>query len=252
MYLDKTFFVGFSSFINFPELVTEPLAPSHFKDPNKIEQRVCDSNARRLPLLPFCPCVGGIRHVTAHNWAGKCVFLSREDYDPPAVQFWRWVEEYAYGGRLPAWTCASASAITLENIEVAFFGLKIKSFFQVAALEAIAYNKDSSESLPAYLPVPVPVQLWRDHIGVFDVYESLLTPEQRKLVSFKSLVEFLLHESINEESVFEHPRRQAMLAWQLAKFGQLLGSYPERDIGFSREFVSRVSKDSEARSAPAG
>lgn len=213
MYLSNdVYFVGFTTKVSRPDLVAEPMAPSNFKDPVKIREKIEEKKDLLRPQLITCPGIATITSIDIYNWKAKSVFSAScqvdSPFNPPAIKFWDWFNNITHVG--------------FNYI----FGFRIRTFLQIAAVEAVIFNE--SDSKPS---VKIPVQVWRDYLGVYDPYEAMFTEEQRKIVSLGSAISLLLGDAVDEESLYQKPRTQAMLAHRMTLRGQLLGADPDSYIG---------------------
>jgi hypothetical protein len=255
MKLNRVFFVGFTTEVTRPELVVTPMAPANFRDPVKIKEKVQERIDLLQPRLSTCPGVATITAIDIYNWYGKPVFNALRNvsspFKPPAVQFWEWLNSSFHFSSGPTLDLipeefVSPSAIIMSS---AFFGFRIKSFMQIAAMDAMLRGEDG---VPP--KVKIPVQIWHDHVGVCDPYEALFTPEQRKIVSLGAAIGLLHNYAIDEESLYQKPRNQAMLAHTMTVRAQLLGTDPEEylDHGEADEEETSTPWDSREAGAAAG
>jgi len=239
MYLDNVYFVGFTTKVSRPEVLPEPMAPSNYRDPVKIREKVEEIKDRLRPQMLTCPGIATITSIDIYNWKAKSVFkvdtLVDSPFEQPAVKFWNWLDGFRHGcyGYTLCLTPEEFVSPDAVLLGPAFFGFRIKSFMQIAAIEAAANNIWSN--LDGKPRIKIPVQIWRDHLGVCDPYEAMFTEEQRKLVSLGAAINLLLGDVVDEESLYQKPRTQAMLAHRMTLRGQLLGTDPESYIGYSGE-----------------
>lgn len=249
MYLDKTYFIGFTSKITRPELIDTPPVPINYKDPIKIQERVDASLERIKPLAEVCPGIATVEEIHVFDYDGTNRFWAGREFGawpnnplgPPAVCFWRWLhqKEQLRGRNGPTYAVVPEEAV---NMGPAFFGFRIKAFFSMIALEAIHWNHAVVDPPVVTNKVKIPVQIWHDNIGVVDPYKILFNDEQRKLIPLDKAIQLLFDTALDLESLYQDPRKQAILAHRMTVRGQLLGTAPEEFIGYSYDH-NRTQED---------
>lgn len=252
MYQDKTYFIGFTSKIIREELVDIPPVPINFKDPIKIQERVDANTAKVRPLAEVCPGIATVEEIQVYNYYGEPVFIAARNVDShfnsPAVKFWSWID-----GFLGCYRTGHTIALMHEKFVdpesfiagPLFFGFRIKAFMAMTALEAIHYNRVIGTNHPK---IRVPIQIWRDHVGVGDPYKILFTDEQRKILTLDKAIQLLFDVALDVESLYQNPRRQAILAHKMTLRGQLLGTNAMVNIGCADD-NEHCKEDSAARSS---
>jgi hypothetical protein len=96
-----------------------------------------------------------------------------------------------------------------------FFGFNLKQIFRIAAFEVLRHNMDN-----AY-PAAVPVRLWHNPAGVYDVLDVLLSANDQRDLDLYSLLRYFDVKE-NAESLSKNSLLQAEAAMQLVKRAQLV------------------------------
>jgi len=107
---------------------------------------------------------------------------------------------------------------SLRNCDVMpdaiFFGFNLKQIFRIAAFEALRRNLDNN------LGIGVPVRMWHNPIGVYDVLDVLLpSPDQRDLDLYSLCRYFGVQAT--PESLSTDSQQQAAAVAQLVEKAQL-------------------------------
>lgn len=241
MRLDRIYYIGFTSHVAREELIDVAPAPINYKDPIKIQERIEENTKRAHDTAALCPGIATVDEIQVYTYNGGVAFHSirsaASPFNPPAVQFWEWLNKTEWSHSRTGYTTAivpeefvGPEAFIMGPL---FFGFRIKSFLQMAAIETIIHNHATTNAKDTEPSIKVPVQIWRDHVGVGDPYEILFTEEQRRVLTLDKAIQLFFGTALDLKSLYQKPRQQAILACKMVLRGQLLGTDPLGDIGYS-------------------
>ena len=199
----ETFFIGWTSkpVCNFADFISEPTAPSNYKNPELIAKYVADAKVKQIEEVAQIPGLASLYYVTILDEAGAERLRIEPGSRSAAVQL-----QEVFKNNWPVWLARRLTWPTGEvrvPDEPVFVGFEVQSFFNILALSGIREG----------LVMPCGL-LWRDDPGLIDPYRLALASEDRKQLDISALGRLLhipavIHSDMSYVS--------AELARQLAK-----------------------------------
>ncbi len=197
----KTYCIGWVSRAARTEFLTQPEAPSNYKDQAKIREYREAAMDRLMAEASQAPVVGTLVSIYVEELANPGVPVLHETSETPGIvskSVLDWLQR--------------------DDVEIALlYGFDAEILLEMAALETLANVSGFSGD------TPVPYQLWKETGYIKDPYKMLCRSETRKFIALPQLVKFLMGQDFNPQA-FTDPREQVRLARAIVRAGQLPAS----------------------------